>query len=133
MPTVRRVDLGDPDLLGGRAGQEDDPGLRGRDALCAILDTVSQAVERVGEIDGAAREMSRLGGESRAMVAAASEAVARTRSTTAEMTDYLKDLERRYPGLEHIILGFPFGASAAEFKDQLERFGRDVMPKFRGR
>ena len=53
-------------------------------------------------------------------------------ATTAEMTDYLKDLERRYPGLEHIILGFPFGASAADFKDQLERFARDVMPKFRG-
>src|SRR2546426_374982 len=54
-------------------------------------------------------------------------------ATTAEMTDYLKDLERRYPGLEHIILGFPFGASAADFKDQLERFARDVMPAFRGR
>jgi len=49
------------------------------------------------------------------------------------MTDYLKDLERRYPGLEHIILGFPFGASAADFKDQLDRFAKDVMPKFRGR
>ena len=54
-------------------------------------------------------------------------------ATTAEMTDYLKDLERRYPGLEHIILGFPFGATAADFKDQLERFARDVMPKFRER
>ncbi|PYN62805.1 MAG: hypothetical protein DMD90_19600 [Candidatus Rokuibacteriota bacterium] len=54
-------------------------------------------------------------------------------ATTAEMTDYLKDLERRYPGLEHIILGFPFGASAADFKDQLQRFARDVMPAFRGR
>src|SRR5262249_3139954 len=53
-------------------------------------------------------------------------------ATAAEMTDYLKDLERRYPGLEQIILGFPFGASAANFKDQLERFARDVMPKFRG-
>jgi alkanesulfonate monooxygenase SsuD/methylene tetrahydromethanopterin reductase-like flavin-dependent oxidoreductase (luciferase family) len=52
-------------------------------------------------------------------------------ATTAEMTDYLKDLERRYPGLEHIILGFPFGASAADFKDQLERFAKDVMPAFR--
>src|SRR6266702_2692572 len=54
-------------------------------------------------------------------------------ATTAEMTEYLKDLERRYPGLEHIILGFPFGASAADFKDQLDRFAKDVMPKFRGR
>lgn len=52
--------------------------------------------------------------------------------TSGELTAYLKDIERRYPGLEHIILGFPFGATAADFKDQLERFARDVMPAFRG-
>jgi len=51
--------------------------------------------------------------------------------TSGELTAYLKDVERKYPGLEHIVLGFPFGATAADFKDQLERFARDVMPAFR--
>jgi hypothetical protein len=44
---------------------------------------------------------------------------------------YLKELEEHYPGLEHIMLGFPFGASAAEFQVQLRRFAREVMPAFR--
>jgi hypothetical protein len=51
--------------------------------------------------------------------------------TADELTAYLRDIEAKYPGLEHIVLGFPFGASAAEFKDQLKRFARDVMPAFR--
>jgi alkanesulfonate monooxygenase SsuD/methylene tetrahydromethanopterin reductase-like flavin-dependent oxidoreductase (luciferase family) len=51
--------------------------------------------------------------------------------TAEDLTAYLKSLEEQYPGLEHIILGFPFGASAAEFKDQLRRFAEAVMPAFR--
>jgi alkanesulfonate monooxygenase SsuD/methylene tetrahydromethanopterin reductase-like flavin-dependent oxidoreductase (luciferase family) len=51
--------------------------------------------------------------------------------TAEALTAYLKGLEEQYPGLEHIILGFPFGASAATFKDQLRRFAEDVMPAFR--
>jgi hypothetical protein len=31
---------------------------------------------------------------------------------------YLQELEDRYPGLEHIVLGFPMGASVAQFKKQ---------------
>jgi hypothetical protein len=46
------------------------------------------------------------------------------------MIDYLKDIEARYPGLEHIMLGFPFGATAAQFKGQLTRFAQEVMPAF---
>jgi alkanesulfonate monooxygenase SsuD/methylene tetrahydromethanopterin reductase-like flavin-dependent oxidoreductase (luciferase family) len=51
--------------------------------------------------------------------------------TSHEMIDYLKDIEARYPGLEHIMLGFPFGATVAQFKQQLTRFAQDVRPAFR--
>jgi len=48
--------------------------------------------------------------------------------TPTEMIDYLKDIEARYPGLEHLMLGFPFGATVAQFKVQLSRFAKEVMP-----
>jgi alkanesulfonate monooxygenase SsuD/methylene tetrahydromethanopterin reductase-like flavin-dependent oxidoreductase (luciferase family) len=51
--------------------------------------------------------------------------------TADEMIDYLKDIEARYPGLEHLMLGFPFGATVAQFKVQLTRFAQDVIPAFR--
>jgi alkanesulfonate monooxygenase SsuD/methylene tetrahydromethanopterin reductase-like flavin-dependent oxidoreductase (luciferase family) len=51
-------------------------------------------------------------------------------TTSDEMVDYLKDIEMRYPGLEHLMLGFPFGATAAQFKEQLTRFAQEVMPAF---
>jgi alkanesulfonate monooxygenase SsuD/methylene tetrahydromethanopterin reductase-like flavin-dependent oxidoreductase (luciferase family) len=52
-------------------------------------------------------------------------------ATPDQMVDYLKDIETRYPGLEHIMLGFPFGATAAQYKRQLTRFAQEVMPAFR--
>jgi alkanesulfonate monooxygenase SsuD/methylene tetrahydromethanopterin reductase-like flavin-dependent oxidoreductase (luciferase family) len=51
-------------------------------------------------------------------------------ATPDEMISYLKDIEARYPGLEHLMLGFPFGETAAQFKAQLTRFAREVMPAF---
>jgi alkanesulfonate monooxygenase SsuD/methylene tetrahydromethanopterin reductase-like flavin-dependent oxidoreductase (luciferase family) len=51
--------------------------------------------------------------------------------TAAQVIDHLKDIETRYPGLEHIMLGFPFGETAAQFKGQLTRFAREVMPAFK--
>jgi len=50
--------------------------------------------------------------------------------TPDETIDYLKDIETRYPGLEHLMLGFPFGATAAQFKEQLTRFAAEVRPAF---
>jgi hypothetical protein len=44
---------------------------------------------------------------------------------------YLQQLQDRYPGLEHIMLGFPMGLSAAQFKDQLTLFAEEVMPAFK--
>lgn len=51
--------------------------------------------------------------------------------TSDEMVTYLKEVEEKYPGLEHIILGCPFGASSTEFQAQLRRFAGEVMPAFR--
>jgi alkanesulfonate monooxygenase SsuD/methylene tetrahydromethanopterin reductase-like flavin-dependent oxidoreductase (luciferase family) len=48
--------------------------------------------------------------------------------TPDELIGYLKDIEARYPGLEHLMLGFPFGATAAQFKAQLTRFAQEVRP-----
>ncbi len=50
--------------------------------------------------------------------------------TPDEMIGHLKDIEACYPGLEHIMLGFPFGATATQFKRQLTRFAQEVMPAF---
>jgi alkanesulfonate monooxygenase SsuD/methylene tetrahydromethanopterin reductase-like flavin-dependent oxidoreductase (luciferase family) len=50
--------------------------------------------------------------------------------TPAEIIDYLKDIEARYPRLEHLMLGFPCGATATQFKAQLTRFAQEVRPAF---
>ena len=44
----------------------------------------------------------------------------------------LREFEERYPGLEDIILQWPEGMPWPEFKDQLSRFAKEVMPAFGG-
>lgn len=51
--------------------------------------------------------------------------------TPDDTVTYLKELETRYPGLEHIVIGFPMGASTAQFKEQLTCFAQEVIPAFR--
>ena len=51
--------------------------------------------------------------------------------TPAETVAYLQEIEARYPGLEHILLGFPMGASLSQFKEQLACFAHEVMPTFK--
>jgi alkanesulfonate monooxygenase SsuD/methylene tetrahydromethanopterin reductase-like flavin-dependent oxidoreductase (luciferase family) len=53
--------------------------------------------------------------------------------TPAETVSYLQELEEQYPGLEHIVLGFPMGESVAQFKAQLTLFAQEVMPAFKSR
>ncbi|MCY4653647.1 MAG: LLM class flavin-dependent oxidoreductase [Dehalococcoidia bacterium] len=43
---------------------------------------------------------------------------------------FLKELEKKYPGLEHIILHWAEGMPRAEFLEQLSIFAKDVMPAF---
>ena len=44
----------------------------------------------------------------------------------------LKDAERKYPGLEHVILHWAEGMPRAEFLEQLRIFAAEVMPHFGG-
>ncbi len=47
--------------------------------------------------------------------------------------EFLKETERQYPGLEHIVLHWAEGMPREEFMEQLRRFAREVMPEFAGR
>jgi hypothetical protein len=51
--------------------------------------------------------------------------------TPPETVDYLQELQDKYPGLEHILIGFPMGLSKEQFKDQLTYFAEEVMPAFK--
>lgn len=44
----------------------------------------------------------------------------------------LREIEEKYPGLEDIVLQWPEGMPWPEFKDQLSRFAKEVMPAFSG-
>ena len=50
-----------------------------------------------------------------------------------DFVQFLKDLEEKYPGLEHIILHWAEGMPRAEFMEQLRVFAEDVMPAFKYR
>jgi alkanesulfonate monooxygenase SsuD/methylene tetrahydromethanopterin reductase-like flavin-dependent oxidoreductase (luciferase family) len=43
---------------------------------------------------------------------------------------YLKEVEARYPGLEHIMIAWALGTPRALMIEQLKRFSREVMPAF---
>lgn len=51
--------------------------------------------------------------------------------TPQDTVAYLQELQDKYPGLEHILLGFPMGLSTSQFKDQLTCFAEEVMPAFK--
>ncbi len=48
-----------------------------------------------------------------------------------DVVAYLKEVEARYPGLDHIMLGWAIGTPREMMIDQLTRFAREVMPAFR--
>ena len=50
--------------------------------------------------------------------------------TPQEFIDLLRELEEKYPGLEHIILHWAEGMPREEFMEQLRKFAADVMPAF---
>ena len=51
--------------------------------------------------------------------------------TPEETIAHLKEIEDKYPGLEHVILPFPMGLSKVQFREQLARFAKEVMPAFK--
>ena len=50
--------------------------------------------------------------------------------TPQEFIDLLRELEEKYPGLEHIILHWAEGMPREEFMEQLRMFAADVIPAF---
>src|SRR5436309_9552053 len=50
-----------------------------------------------------------------------------------ELTPYLKDIESRYPGLEHVNVSISMGTPKAIMLEQLRAFATEVMPKFTAR
>jgi alkanesulfonate monooxygenase SsuD/methylene tetrahydromethanopterin reductase-like flavin-dependent oxidoreductase (luciferase family) len=50
--------------------------------------------------------------------------------TAESITARLRELEDEYPGLEDIVLHWPEGMGASEWKAQLRRFAAEVMPAF---
>lgn len=47
-----------------------------------------------------------------------------------ELVAYLKDLESRYPGLQHVNVSISMGTPKAVMLEQLRWFAKEVMPKF---
>ncbi len=52
--------------------------------------------------------------------------------TPEELVAYLKDLESRFPGLEHVNVSISMGTPKAIMLEQLRWFAKEVMPKFSG-
>ena len=50
--------------------------------------------------------------------------------TPEELVAYLKDLESRYPGLQHVNMSISMGTPKAVMLEQLRWFAKEVMPKF---
>ena len=48
----------------------------------------------------------------------------------SHFVEFLKETEKKYPGLEHVILHWPEGMPRDAFLEQLEIFATDVMPHF---
>jgi len=49
----------------------------------------------------------------------------------AHIVGYLKEVEARYPGLQHIMIAWALGTPRELMIEQLTRFAREVMPAFR--
>jgi hypothetical protein len=48
----------------------------------------------------------------------------------SDIVAYLKEMQARYPGLEHIMIAWALGTPRALMIAQLTRFAREVMPAF---
>ena len=51
--------------------------------------------------------------------------------TSEELVAYLKNIEDRYPGLEHVNLSTPMGTPQSIMLDQYRRVTAEVMPHFK--
>ena len=51
--------------------------------------------------------------------------------TSEELVAFLKNIESRYPGLEHVSLSTPMGTPQSIMLEQYRRVAAEVMPHFR--
>jgi len=51
--------------------------------------------------------------------------------TPADIVEQLKAIEKRYPGLDRVSCGMALGTPLAVALEQLERFGKEVIPAFK--
>jgi alkanesulfonate monooxygenase SsuD/methylene tetrahydromethanopterin reductase-like flavin-dependent oxidoreductase (luciferase family) len=131
----RALELGEELILGFR--------------MC-IDDTVERAIERARPyFEEHAKVMAPLGmlrySEEHARAVAARQPQSPTSATLengvrnrswlcgppGDIVAYLRDVERRYPGLDHVMIGWAIGTPRALMVEQLTRFAREVMPAFR--
>ena len=49
-----------------------------------------------------------------------------------KIIEQLKKVQEMYPGLEHVNVGSAIGTPHAVVMEQMERFGKEVMPAFTG-
>jgi alkanesulfonate monooxygenase SsuD/methylene tetrahydromethanopterin reductase-like flavin-dependent oxidoreductase (luciferase family) len=131
----RELQLGEELILGFR--------------MC-IDDTVAAAIERARPyFEEHAKVMAPLGmlrySEEHARAVAARQPQSPTSATlengvrnrswlcgpSGDIVAYLKDVERRYPGLDHVMIGWAIGTPRDLMVEQLTRFAREVMPAFR--
>jgi hypothetical protein len=50
-----------------------------------------------------------------------------------QVIEEIREVERRYPGLDQVMIHWAEGMPPKEFKEQLTRFAREVMPAFASR
>ena len=114
-----------------------------------IGDTEAQAIERARPyFEEHAKVMAPLGmlrySEEHVKAVAARQAQSPTSATlengvrnrswlcgpSGDIVAYLKEVERRYPGLDHVMIGWAIGTPRDLMVEQLTRFAREVMPAF---
>ena len=54
-----------------------------------------------------------------------------SRLGSTELVAHLKDLESRFPGLQHVNMSLSMGTPRAVMLEQLRWLAKEVMPKFR--
>jgi len=115
-----------------------------------IDETVERAIQKARPyFEEHAKVMAPLGmlryGEEHAKAVAARQAQSPTAATLengvrnrawlcgppADIVAYLKEVEARYPGLDHVMIAWALGTPRALMIEQLTRFAQEVMPAFR--
>ena len=53
--------------------------------------------------------------------------------TPEQIIEKMEEIERHWPGLDHVNMGLPVGTPQSVILEQIEAFGKEVMPHFKNR